>query len=561
MDDSITYVTGLWDLDRGRAPKDFRRDFKEHYLTQFKELLKLDINLVVYCNEEVEKFVWEHRQDHNTVVIRRKAGYFKHNFDFYKQVQEIRTNIDWRAQAGWLENSPQANLPLYNPMVFCKFFMLHDVSIINPFNTENFFWLDGGLNSTVHLQGYINKETNIKLSNITEKLLFLAFPYDGKYEVHGFPKEKMNEYAGEDTTFVCRAGFFGGKGDAIKKLNNIYYDLLRDTLPNGLMGTEESIFTIMAYTHGHLIDRVMIEPNGLIYKFFEDLKEKKINVVKPKVYKVTKKNVYADLNELKIYVLTFNSPAQLNLLLSNWEKTVPELLKIKEKTLINNSNVKDFDKEYLEIAKKYGFYYKSFNNIGICGGRQWAAEDFQKSNQNFTIFFEDDMLFHEENRVCSCGFSTKHDNFLEKAIKIIKFEELDFLKISFTEFFGNNTQQWSYTNVPKHVKEKYFEDLQLTFPRDYDKLPPININYINNVDGLSYSCGEYYYCNWPLILTKEGNKKVFIDTKWAHPYEQTWMSHCFQLQKKNKLKTGSLLLSPINHTRKFFYKAEVRREN
>ena len=171
------------------------------------------------------------------------------------------------------------------------------------------------------------------------------------------------------------------------------------------------------------------------------------------------------------------------------------------------------------------------------------------------------MLFHEDKGVCSCGFSTKHDNFLQKALKIIKFEELDFLKISFSEFFGNNTQQWSYTNVPKHVKEKYFEDLQLTFPRDYDKLPPININYINNVDGLSYSCGEYYYCNWPLILSKEGNQKVFIDTKWAHPYEQTWMSHCFQLQKKNKLKTGSLLLSPINHTRKFFYKAEVRREN
>ena len=54
---------------------------------------------------------------------------------------------------------------------------------------------------------------------------------------------------------------------------------------------------------------------------------------------------------------------------------------------------------------------------------------------------------------------------------------------------------------------------------------------------------------------------MFIDTKWAHPFEQTWMSHMYQLTKEDKLKPGILLASPILHDRIQYYKPEERREN
>ena len=38
----------------------------------------------------------------------------------------------------------------YNPMVMSKMFMLNDASIWNPFGTEYFAWLDGGITNTVH---------------------------------------------------------------------------------------------------------------------------------------------------------------------------------------------------------------------------------------------------------------------------------------------------------------------------------------------------------------------------------------------------------------------------
>ena len=39
------------------------------------------------------------------------------------------------------------------------------------------------------------------------------------------------------------------------------------------MGTEESLFSIMCYKHSDIINYFEIEGNGLIGKFFEDLKK------------------------------------------------------------------------------------------------------------------------------------------------------------------------------------------------------------------------------------------------------------------------------------------------
>jgi hypothetical protein len=52
-----------------------------------------------------------------------------------------------------------------------------------------------------------------------------------------------------------------------------------------------------------------------------------------------------------------------------------------------------------------------------------------------------------------------------------------------------------------------------------------------------------------------------MDTVWEHPYEQTWMSHIFQLTREGCVKPAVLLASPVNHNRIFHYPAESRKEN
>lgn len=141
-------------------------------------------------------------------------------------------------------------------------------------------------------------------------------------------------------------------------------------------------------------------------------------------------------------------------------------------------------------------------------------------------------------------------------------EKFDFLKLSFTEVYMDNHIQCSWYNVPQTVRTQIWPS--------YDKLPVNGLdpntprtefNKINVYEELAYIEGDVYYANWPLITSKEGNRKMFLNTKWAHPYEQTWMSHMFQETRKGNMKTAVLLASPINHNRIVWYKPYERKEN
>ena len=91
--------------------------------------------------------------------------------------------------------------------------------------------------------------------------------------------------------------------------------------------------------------------------------------------------------------------------------------------------------------------------------------------------------------------------------------------------------------------------------------PRTEFKNINILEGLGYITGDIYYCNWPQIISKQGNKTMFINTKWASPFEQTWMSYMYQLTKEGELNGALLLLSPIEHNRFDHYPSKLRREN
>ncbi len=87
-----------------------------------------------------------------------------------------------------------------------------------------------------------------------DKFFFVCFPYDAVNEIHGFDYNVMNQYVGQKINKVARGGFFGGPKKSIEILNPLYYALMDETLSNGFMGTEESLFTILLYNNPTLID-------------------------------------------------------------------------------------------------------------------------------------------------------------------------------------------------------------------------------------------------------------------------------------------------------------------
>lgn len=562
----FTLVTGLWDIKRGEL-KDFHRSF-DHYLESFSQLLTLDFNMVIYVPKELEQFVHARRHFTKTKIVIRELLDFRRSFDFFKEVQHIREKHSWNHRADWLTNSPQAKLEYYNPIVMSKFFMLHDAGVMNPFNSKYFFWIDAGLTNTVDIGTLKNMDKlPIHMQKTKKKFLMLSFPYINSNEVHGFGSNEFAKMCGvNQTEYVCRGGFFGGTKEKIHKLNFDYYDFLRASLKKDLMGTEENILTMISYHFPNEVHRFELEDNGLVYPFFEhlgSLKDEDLILHNSELIPWSKRKPIEDI-KTSLYVLTFNSPKQFDALVLSYVYNAPEFLKNTRKILIDNSTDKDTYEEYNRLCRAYGFeHIKKEGNIGICGARQYVAEHFNESDSEYYIFLEDDMNASDHvEKLCESGHKRYIEGLYEKSLAIMHANQYDYLKLSFSEFYGNNSTQWAWYNIPQELRIQHFPDKPHLPENGLDPdAPKTEIFREKRFKDLKYFEGEFHYCNWPLWFSRKGNRKVFLDKKWSYPNEQTWMSNVFQMQKEGKIKCAALALSPIFHHRFDFYPAEDRKES
>jgi len=556
---NVTIVTGLWNIGRDNLTEGWNRSF-EQYLNRLEGLLKTPDNMIIYIQAEYQSFIWERRARENTIVIVRELDWFKSNGNIFEKIQEVRNKPEWYNQSGWLPDSTQAKLEWYNPIVMSKMFLLNDARIFDPFNSTHLVWIDAGLTNTVH-EGYFWHDKIItKLEDYFNKFSFVCFPYDGKTEIHGFTYGPMCEYAGGTIDKVARGGIFGGPKDSIERANSIYYGLISDTLSSGYMGTEESLFTIMLYKYPELFQYYEIEMNGLLGTFFDSLGAGTLEA------KTESKNkIVANITSVKntaLYVIAYNFPKQFETLCKSFEEYDKNFLDKPVKFLLNNSTDRTTDEQFQALCEKYSFQEIKKDNIGICGGRQFCAEHSEENGFDFHFFFEDDMFFYNgQDEFCRNGFKRKIPDFYNIMLNIAQTENFDFLKWNFSEFFGDNKKQWAWHNIPATVREEAFPENPIKDTNDVENAPFTKFNNIKSYRGLPYASGEVFYCNWPQVVSREGNKKMFLDTKWAHPYEQTWMSYIFQETRKGNIKPGILLATPTEHNRFQHYPGEERREN
>lgn len=556
----LTIVSGLWDINRSGRPFN-------HYIENLNKLLDINLNLFLYLPKELEPLVWKKRSPKNTFVKTYELLDIKNMYaPFWDKTQKLRTSPDWYNKAAWLPNSPQASLKWYLPIVQSKMFLLNDATLFNPFKTNHFIWLDAAITNTVNSDFLIQQNSLEKLLPHLDKFLFLSFPYTADTEIHGFDFSAINKYSGKTVEYVCRGGLFGGDKNSINTANATYYHLLNSTLNDNLLGTEESIFTIMSYLEPNLYNRFSLDSNGLIIKFIQSLINDTVKFQDiPKDANITHLLKYTNPDKLKlsIYILTFNAPAQLQHTIMTWLKH-PKWISNTTNVLIDNSTLSSAISQNSEICRKYNFtHIINSKNTGINHGRFLAAQHFHSSRSDYYIFLEDDMGLHPPiPNYCRNGFRTFIPNLYDSILKIIHSDNIDFLKLSYTEIFMDNNIQVSWYNVPQSVRS-------IVWP-SYNKLPiygfdpnspRTEFHTIEVVDGLSYIKGQIYYANWPMIVGKNGNKKMFLDTTWSYPYEQTWMSHMFQETIAGNLNPAVLLASPILHDRFIHYPHSDRKEN
>lgn len=558
---NLTIVSGLWDISRvGRT--------WDTYLAHFDKFLKIDAPMVLFVPKSLQQYVLERRDTSNTHVHIYELDDIKNIMfqPFYDKWQDIRTTPEWSAQAGWLENSPQYSNPDYNPIVMSKMFFMHDAKIWNHFDTDYFMWLDAGISQTCYENYFYDNRNLEKITSYMDPFLFLSYPYDPGPEIHGFTTTAMNRYAGSDVKYVCRGGLFGGHRDVLSTANSDYYALVDRSLNEGLAGTEESLFTLMSHLDPYTYKRYALDSNGLVVKFLQDITNDNVKLVDvDQPQKSQFRPTVRDISNVKtnLYFLTFNYPEQLEATILSLKNHDGFLTHPYQKIIIDNSTNHEAREGNKQICDKYGFEHIIMNkNTGICGGRQFAAEHFHDTDSDFYLFFEDDMTISDpEEGICRNGFQKHVPGLYKKLHQIMLKEKFDFLKLSYTEVYMDNNIQVSWYNVPQNIRDRDWPDYNRLPVSGLDpNCPRTQFENIEVHDGLSYITGNIYYANWPHITSRAGNQKMFINTKWAHPYEQTWMSHVYQETLKGEIKSAVLLASPVTHDRFKYYEPEERIE-
>jgi hypothetical protein len=264
----ITFVTGLWDIGRGNLDNtssnhDWKRSL-DKYKNELEVLFKTGLNIIVFGDSDLKNWV---EKFENCIFVYYPVLNFREKFNFYEQINNIRTSSEWYDQPGasWLKSSPQAKLDMYIPISLTKIRLIKNASTLNPFKSNKFFWIDAGYTRTHDTKLLTNFEERLLKY---DKFLFLSHNYVTNTEVHGFLRTGMNRFCKKDFIGrIMKGFFFGGDVKLIDNILELYNKIIQDTLELKLLGTEESYFTILVNQHPELFDEVLIKNcyNTMLY--------------------------------------------------------------------------------------------------------------------------------------------------------------------------------------------------------------------------------------------------------------------------------------------------------
>lgn len=264
----ITFVTGLWDLNRGSmdntsAGHDWKRSF-EKYTSQLKELLSTGLNVVVYGDTNIQSIVNEYP---NARFVHYPQTKFLTDFPFFEKIDAIRRSPAWYDQptARWLKSSPQAVLPLYIPIMLTKLILVQTTSETNPFNSTRFYWVDAGITKN-HAVPLLRNMLPDLIKH--EKFTFFSHKYTDNTEIHGFLRDGVHRYCGVDfVDRIMKGFFFGGDVTHIKEIVDLHNSIIHSSIAEKLLGIDETIFTIMSYQRPDLFDKVLITDCSNVMRF------------------------------------------------------------------------------------------------------------------------------------------------------------------------------------------------------------------------------------------------------------------------------------------------------
>jgi hypothetical protein len=250
LSDDITFLFAIIDMNRRTHMGIENYTFEKDYLEEVKKFLhtyrpeKMQIIIQRKYRPHIEELLYEGVHVRYVEVEDLRA------WRYYEPIERIRTSDWWTKNTGWLPEVPQGYSDLYNPIVMHKLLWLRDLSVLNPFKTKYFVWLDSGGICTPRIRNDIMPipDFKVKAKAYMDKFLISVTQYAMGNELHGCYREAMLKLTYDQSPcYIAKGWLMGGQREYLEKVSRLYEYILNTTLELGCLGTEETLLTMAYY--------------------------------------------------------------------------------------------------------------------------------------------------------------------------------------------------------------------------------------------------------------------------------------------------------------------------
>lgn len=239
----VTVVTGLFNIGRDEWDNQYQRTF-EQYLDYFSKVLEVKANMVIFTEQEHLALIKDIRgkMRFKTYIIPTSITdlYMFQHLNRILQIQNSPTYAEGHPNP----SAPEISKPLYNVVVCNKMdFMSRAVEMVE---SDYYVWFDAGFShgkidfSTIELDmsKFINKPD--KMTMISLQSLDA-----GKDD----PRDFFLQYKD-----VVIGGVFGGTKEVIRRVRDLYYDLIEELFSKEIKDDDQFYNTILAKRHPELFN-------------------------------------------------------------------------------------------------------------------------------------------------------------------------------------------------------------------------------------------------------------------------------------------------------------------
>uniref|UniRef100_A0A914WHR0 Uncharacterized protein n=1 Tax=Plectus sambesii TaxID=2011161 RepID=A0A914WHR0_9BILA len=146
VDESVTVVSALLDIGRGKWWY-YRRPF-EIYLDYLEQMLRLDVNMVLFVDKKAVDFALKCRTHLSSKTVLYETSLADVPLWNYRQQMIKVVELEQKNfRAEWdeaMRHHPEASSADYDLAVNSKSYFLYNASVQNPFHSSHFVWLDAG---------------------------------------------------------------------------------------------------------------------------------------------------------------------------------------------------------------------------------------------------------------------------------------------------------------------------------------------------------------------------------------------------------------------------------